>query len=55
MFDLFFRTSKCQASPVFDEDSSEEVKVDKPTALLSFSNVNEGRKKINKRKTLKKK
>jgi hypothetical protein len=29
-------TSKCQAPSVFDE----EAKVEKPTVLLSFSNVN---------------
>jgi hypothetical protein len=29
---------------VFDEDNPEEAKVEKPTVLLSFSNVNEGKR-----------
>jgi hypothetical protein len=38
-------TLKCQASSVFDGDNTEEAKVEKPTAHLSFSNVNKGKKK----------
>jgi hypothetical protein len=48
-------TSKRQASFVFDEDNPEEAKVEKLTALLSFSNANEGKKNINKCKNLRKK
>jgi hypothetical protein len=40
---------------VFDEDNPEEAKVEKLTALLSFSNMNEGRKNIQKHKNWKKK
>jgi hypothetical protein len=42
---------------VFDEDSPDEAFafVKKPTLLLSFSNLNEGKKNINKCKNLKKK
>jgi hypothetical protein len=32
--------------PSIDEDKSEEAKVERPTALLSFLNINEGKKKI---------
>jgi hypothetical protein len=44
---------------VFDDDNPEEAKqktfhVEKPTVLLSFSNVNKGIKKINKCRDLKK-
>jgi hypothetical protein len=40
---------------LFDEDNPEEAKVEKPATLLSFSNVNEGKKNINKHKNLKNK
>jgi hypothetical protein len=40
---------------VFDEDNPEEAKVEKPTACLSFLNVNDGKNNINKCKNLKKK
>jgi hypothetical protein len=40
---------------VFDEDNPEEAKVVKPTALLSFLNVNEGNKNIKKCKHFKNK
>jgi hypothetical protein len=34
-------------------DNPEEAKVEKPTAFLSFWNVNEGEKNINKHRNLK--